>query len=233
MRSSWILGLGWATVVALSCGARTPFDDTEPENAGSTTGSGSTTGANTSGSSTGNVTSGSTSGSGAGGSSVTTGGPGTSGVTTGSGGSSTGVGAGVGATSTVTTTGGTGMGGAGGRGATGGSGGFGGDPGMGGRGAGGNPLLGILPGIRPGPACTNCVNARCNGTSACSSNPACLAGVSCYFAACAMVPDQSTQIACAMKCFNGDAALLSTALQAVTCVYGPCGGPCQARGPGG
>jgi len=244
MRPLSILGLATATLIAISCGARTPFDDVE---LGRSTGSGgggdvtggpgtgpsattsgtgdttTTTGGDTSGSSgvggSGAVTS---TGSGPGTSGSTTtgsagGGPGTSGSTT------TGSGPGTSGSTTTGAAGTSGQGGAGGRSGTGGAGGGGGGP------AGGNPLLGILPGIRSTPACNRCVDTRCNGTSACSSDPACLSGVACYFAACASLPNEGERFACALKCFNGNVQLFGIAIQAVSCVYGSCGPMCGGR----
>jgi len=89
-----------------------------------------------------------------------------------------------------------------------------------------NPLLDLLPGIRSTPVCNACVDTRCNGTAACSNNPACTVGVACYFAACLNVPDQGQQFACATKCFNGNIGLVLTAFEAITCVYSSCGFAC-------
>src|SRR5262249_25679751 len=131
----------------------------------------------------------------------------TSGVTTvGAGGAST-------TSSTVT-----GIGGFGGRGA-GTRGGFPIDPRF------SNPPPPLLPGIRPTPQCNQCVDVRCDGTSACSSNPACLMSTQCYFAACLRLPQQQ-QLPCTLKCFNGNIGLLMTAFEAVSCVYGACGPIC-------
>jgi hypothetical protein len=109
--------------------------------------------------------------------------------------------------------GGTGFGGSGGR-----DGGF--DAGV------NNPILSILPGVRPTPQCNQCVDVRCNSTTACSLNPQCLGGTECYFANCAALPGQNQQIPCALKCFNGDLQLAMVALQAVSCVYQACGSQC-------
>jgi hypothetical protein len=226
MRPLVILGLATAALIAANCGGRTPFDDVEPGGTGGPGGGDATTGPGTGPSAT-------TSGTGV--TTTTTGGETTTGGAT-SGSSGVGGSGSTGTTTgTVTSTGSTGSGpvttgststgtaGAGGRGGTGG---FGGGAGRGGgRDAGPpgiNPLLGILPGVRPTPACNQCVEVRCNGTSACSSDPACLNGVACYVAACASLPDQAEQLACATKCFNGNVRLLTIAFQAVSCVYGSC-----------
>jgi hypothetical protein len=92
-----------------------------------------------------------------------------------------------------------------------------------------NPLLGILPGIRPTAQCNQCVDVRCGGTSACSSDPTCISSTQCYVSVCATMPDQA-QLPCALKCFNGNIGLLMTAFEAVSCVYGACGAICT-RGP--
>src|SRR5260370_11080162 len=64
-----------------------------------------------------------------------------------------------------------------------------------------NPILSILPGVRPTPQCNQCVDVRCNSTTACSIDPQCLAGTQCYFAACASLPGQNQQLPFALKCF--------------------------------
>jgi len=92
-----------------------------------------------------------------------------------------------------------------------------------------NPILSILPGVRPTPQCNQCVDTRCMATTACSTNPQCLAGTQCFFTACVSLP-QNQQIQCALKCYNGNIFLASQALQAITCVYSACGGQC-VRGP--
>jgi hypothetical protein len=259
MRPLGILAFGAAVIIFASCGARTPFE-VDPEGSLGTAGA-HTTGGNvvTTGAgpgtdtgsgpgtetgpgpgpvvtTTGSITIGSSVGSGVGGRSGAGGFGGFSGVGgfTGAGGRS-GVGgfggfSGVGgfggfgtsgSAVTVTTTGGVG-----GRAGTGG---FGGTGGQGG--STGNPLLGILPGVHQTPGCLRCVDTRCNSVAGCSSD-ACVKGVACYFSVCASVPDQGQQVACALKCFNGDLGLLTRALQAVTCVYGPCGPQCTG-GRGG
>jgi hypothetical protein len=77
------------------------------------------------------------------------------------------------------------------------------------------------------------VNTRCNGTSACSSDPACVGGVACYFTACSLLPNQNQQIACALKCFNGNLSQAMAASNAVTCVYGSCSASCLGGRGGG
>jgi hypothetical protein len=89
-----------------------------------------------------------------------------------------------------------------------------------------NPLLGILPGVRPSPACNQCVDVRCSSAEACGSNSTCVEGVACFLAACASLPGQGQQLVCAMKCFNGNIPLVETALQGVSCVYRACGFIC-------
>lgn len=256
MRPLGIIALGIATAIAASCGARTPFDDVEPPSGasgptGTSSGVGSTstgtTDTATSGSSGTSGTSATTTGG-----PVTTTTSGT-GVTSTTGGSGTGPTTGP-TTTTVTTTGtsatttaatttggSTGAGGAfpitTGVTTTGGTGGIGGSTGAGGsaivRDAGvpveagvRNPLLGILPGVRPTPACNQCVANSCPSASACSGAPSCLTGVICYFAACEALNNQGQQLACASKCFNGDFTQLMNALGAVSCVYGTCGATC-------
>jgi hypothetical protein len=228
MRWPWVPFLACMAVIALHCGARTPLDDIEP---GTSTGTSAATGS----SSTTADTSATTSGTQTGGETTT----GVGGATIGAGGATIGAGGASTTTATTSTTGTTttGVGGTGGRGGIGG-GGFGGAPGAGGRGAGGrgaggrgaggggNTLLGILPGINATPACTMCVNTRCNAAAACSSDPACVAGVSCYIANCAMMGNGNAQRACSNRCFQGNAMVQQTAVQAVTCIYGACGGPC-------
>jgi hypothetical protein len=93
-----------------------------------------------------------------------------------------------------------------------------------------NPILSILPGVRPTPQCNQCVDVRCNSTTACSIDPQCLAGTECYFAVCASLPGQNQQFPCALKCFNGNLQLVTEALRAVSCVYQACGPQCL-RGP--
>jgi hypothetical protein len=141
----------------------------------------------------------------------------------------TGVGGFGGFSTTGTTVSTSGVGGFGGRAGTGGFGGRGGRTGAGGAfvfDAGvSNPLLGILPGIRQTVQCNACVDLRCDGTSACSSDPSCLMSTSCYFAACAPLPQQQ-QLPCALKCFNGNVPVLMAAFEAVSCVYGACGPIC-------
>src|SRR5262249_28204603 len=93
--------------------------------------------------------------------------------------------------------------------------GTGGRSGTGGRGGGGgrdggppidagvnDPILSILPGVHPTPQCNQCVDTRCMATTVCSTNPQCLGGTQCFFAACASLP-QNQQIQCALKCYNG------------------------------
>jgi hypothetical protein len=89
-----------------------------------------------------------------------------------------------------------------------------------------NPILSILPGVRPTPQCNQCVDTRCMATTACSLDPQCLEGTQCFFAACASLPQQNQQIQCALKCYSGNLALVSRALQAVSCVYSACGFQC-------
>jgi hypothetical protein len=91
----------------------------------------------------------------------------------------------------------------------------------------GRGLLGLLPGIRPTAACTRCVDNRCDAATACSNDPACLGGVACYFTVCPSATDQNQQLACALKCFNGNFALVMTAFESVSCVYGTCGNSCR------
>jgi hypothetical protein len=235
MRPLIILGLATAALIAANCGARTPFDDVEPGGTGgagggnATTGPGSGPSATTSGTGVTTTTGGETTTGGATSGSSGVGGSGSTGTTTGTATSTGSTGSGPVTTGSTST----GTAGAGGRGGTGGFGGGTGRGGGAGRGGGrdagppaNNPLLGILPGVRPTPACNQCVEVRCNGTSACSSDPACLNGVACYVAACASLPDQTEQLACGMKCFNGNVRLLSIAFQAVSCVYGSCGPFC-------
>jgi hypothetical protein len=77
------------------------------------------------------------------------------------------------------------------------------------------------------------VNTRCNGTSACSSDPVCLGGTACYFNTCLTLPGQAQQLTCALRCFNGNIGAAMAASNAVTCIYGTCGASCIAGRGGG
>ncbi len=142
-------------------------------------------------------------------------------ITTGSGGIGTNVGTSVGVGGSINGSGGSGAGFGGG-----GAAGWAGSAGSAGTGGATiNPLLGILPGIRPTAQCIDCVDVRCNDTPECSTNPLCVKGVACFVAMCGALPSNQ-QFGCALKCFNGNLAVLSSAAQAIACIYGACGRIC-------
>ncbi|HEX9296491.1 MAG TPA: hypothetical protein VF881_11670 [Polyangiaceae bacterium] len=208
-----ILALGTTILFAHACGGRTPLDG---EVLLATGGGGGTASTTTTTLTTGSITTGS-------------GGIGTNvGTSVGVGGSIIGSGGSAGSASTgIGGFGGTGVAGSGGAGfGGGGAAGWAGSAGSAGTGGATiNPLLGILPGIRPTAQCIDCVDVRCNDTPECSTNPLCVKGVACFVAMCGALPSNQ-QFGCALKCFNGNLAVLSSAAQAIACIYGACGRIC-------
>ncbi len=106
----------------------------------------------------------------------------------------------------------------------GGAGGFGGAGGQseGGAGTGGE---GGSPPPPPNPIdCLTCVAFQCPETVACLTDPGCVQGLVCTVSQC--LSDGQPDLICVAECFDGDIDGAVEAIQAISCVFGPCGDVC-------
>lgn len=104
------------------------------------------------------------------------------------------------------------------------TGGAGGTGGMAAGGAGGEGG-GAEGGSPPNPIdCLGCVALQCPETVACLTDPACVQGLVCGVTQC--LNGGQPDLPCVAECFDGDLDAAFQAIQALSCVIGPCGEVC-------
>jgi hypothetical protein len=101
----------------------------------------------------------------------------------------------------------------------------------------------ILPIPDSGPIgeCATCVATNCSKqVNACLNDPACRNGLACTVTSCLAGGGGTPDLACVLKCFDGDFGKAAGAISAFTCVTGKCGTACGGLlggipgiGPGG